>query len=140
MGGGLATLYFAVFAAANFYHLIEQLPAFALMGVDHGRSPAASPCGSTRCSSPCSASSAATARRSCSSTGVVNFPGLFGYMLVLGIGVLGICYWKNWPLVNYLSFFATYALFFAACRTYDAEPLLGSDAVPRRRSSCCSRR
>ena len=54
------------------------------------------------------------------STGVVNFPGLFGYMLVLGIGVLGICYWKNWPLVNYLSFFATYVLFFAAMQKYDA--------------------
>ena len=31
MGGGLATLYFSVFAAANFYHLVEQVPAFALM-------------------------------------------------------------------------------------------------------------
>jgi Predicted membrane protein (DUF2339) len=55
------------------------------------------------------------------STGAVDFVGLFGYMLVLGIGVLGICYWKNWPLVNYLSFFATYALFFAAMTDYTSE-------------------
>ena len=28
-GAGLATLYFSVYAAANFYHLIGQQPAFA---------------------------------------------------------------------------------------------------------------
>ena len=33
IGGGLATLYFAVFAAANFYDMLELYPAFALMGV-----------------------------------------------------------------------------------------------------------
>ena len=33
MGAGIATLYFAVFAAFNFNHLIEQLPAFALMAL-----------------------------------------------------------------------------------------------------------
>ena len=33
LGGGLATLYFSVFAAANFYHLIAPLAAFALMAV-----------------------------------------------------------------------------------------------------------
>ena len=53
------------------------------------------------------------------STGTVNFPGLFGYLLVLGAGVLGLCWWKNWPLVNYLSFFGTYALFFAAMSDYE---------------------
>ena len=26
LGGGLATLYFSVFAAANFYHLVEAAP------------------------------------------------------------------------------------------------------------------
>ena len=33
IGGGIATLYFSVFAAVNFYHLIDVLPAFALMGL-----------------------------------------------------------------------------------------------------------
>ncbi len=131
LGGGLATLYFAVFAAANFYHLIEQAPAFVLM-------------------TAITALAGAVAVRFNSilvvvlgiiggygtpimlSTGVVNFPGLYGYMLVLGIGVLCICYWKNWPLVNYLSFAATYLLFFASMRSYDVShfwevmPLLAS--------------
>lgn len=118
MGGGLATLYFSVFAAANFYHLITQLPAFVLMGV-------------------VTVVAGGIAVRSGSilvavlgiiggystpillSTGVVNFPALFGYLLILGIGVLGICYWKNWPLVNYLSFLCTYGLFFLSMQAYD---------------------
>lgn len=118
LGGGLATLYFAVFAAANFYHLLEQPLAFGLMAL-------------------ITALAGGIAVRFNSilvavlgilggyltpvmlSTGVVNYPALFGYMLVLGIGVLGICYWKNWPLVNYLSFAATYLLFFASLGEYD---------------------
>ncbi|MCA9230889.1 MAG: DUF2339 domain-containing protein [Planctomycetales bacterium] len=120
LGGGLATLYFAVFAAANFYHLLEQTPAFVLMSL-------------------ITVLAGAVAVRFNSilvivlgiiggygtpvmlSTGVVNFPGLYGYMLVLGIGVLGVCYWKHWPLVNYLSFAATYLLFFASMRTYEVD-------------------
>ena len=31
LGGGIATLYFSAFAAANFYHLIELPVAFAAM-------------------------------------------------------------------------------------------------------------
>ena len=53
-------------------------------------------------------------------TGVVNFPGLFTYLLVLGAGVLGISYRKNWHLLNFLSFLGTYVLFFAVMdRWYD---------------------
>ena len=52
------------------------------------------------------------------STGSVDFIALFGYMLILGIGVLCLCYWKNWPLVNLLSFVCTYGLYFYAMRAY----------------------
>ena len=34
MGGGLATLYFAVFAAGNLWHLIEMPVAFALLAIE----------------------------------------------------------------------------------------------------------
>jgi uncharacterized membrane protein len=113
MGGGIAMLYFAVFAAANFYHMIDVLPAFALMAL-------------------VTLSAGVFAVRHNSAlmavlgiiggygtpvmlrTGEVNFPGLFGYMLVLGVGVLGISYKKNWRLLSSLSFACTYALFFAA--------------------------
>lgn len=116
-GGGLATLYFAVFAAVNFYHLIESSQGFILMSL-------------------ITLLAGGIAVRFNSilvivlgilggygtpimlSTGVVNFPGLLGYMLVLGLGVLGVCYWRNWRLVNYLSFAATYGLLFAALQRY----------------------
>ena len=45
------------------------------------------------------------------STGVVNFPGLFSYELLLGCGVLGVSYYKKWHLLNYLSFVCNYAPF-----------------------------
>ncbi len=120
MGGGVVTLYFSVFAAANFYQLIARVPtAFALMalvtvlaggiavrfhsvlvavlGIVGGYlTPIVLP------------------------TPEVNYVGLYGYLLVLGTGVLGICIWKKWPLVNMLSFLGTYGLFFASLQHYRA--------------------
>jgi uncharacterized membrane protein len=120
MGGGLAALYFSVFAAFNFFQLIEALPAFALMTLITALAGGIA----VRFNSMLVAVLGIIGGYGTPimlSTGVVNFPGLFGYMLVLGIGVLAICYWKNWPLVNYLSFFATYALFFAAMKDYESK-------------------
>lgn len=120
MGGGLATLYFSVFAAANFYHLIETLPAFSLMGV-------------------VTALAGGIAIRFRSqlvavlglvggyltpvllSGGPVDFTALFGYLAVLTAGVLAISYFKSWPLLSLLSFLATYTLYFTAIRAYTPE-------------------
>ncbi|WLD14078.1 DUF2339 domain-containing protein [Planctellipticum variicoloris] len=118
MGGGLAMLYFSVFAAAIFYHLVEQMPAFALMGLITVLAGGIS----VRFSSMLIAVLGILGGYGTPimlSTGVVDFVGLYGYMLVLGAGVLGVCYWKNWPLVNLLSFVCTYALYFAAMRDYE---------------------
>lgn len=120
MGGGLATLYFAVFASANFYHLIEMSVAFALMSLITALAGAIA----IRFNSILVAVLGIIGGYGTPlmlSTGAINFPGLYGYMLVLGIGVLAICYWKNWPLVNYLSFAATYALFFSAMGSYTTD-------------------
>ena len=117
LGAGLATLYFAVFAAANFYHLIEQAPTFVLMSLITVLAGGVS----VRFNSTLVAVLGIIGGYGTPimlSTGTVNFPGLYGYLLVLGCGVLGMCYWKNWPLVNYLSFAATYLLFFASMRAY----------------------
>ena len=118
LGGGLATLYFAVFAADDFYDLIEQAPAFVLMSLVTVLAGGIA----VRFNSILVAVLGIIGGYGTPvmlSTGVENFPGLFGYMLILGIGVLGICYWKNWRLVNYLSFAATYGLFLAAMVDYD---------------------
>lgn len=118
LGGGLAMLYFAVFAAANLYHLVGMTTAFALMSLVTALAGGIA----VRFNSILIAVLGIIGGYGTPiilSTGAVNFPGLFGYMLVLGIGVLGICYWKNWPLLSYLSFFATYALFFSSMQVYD---------------------
>jgi uncharacterized membrane protein len=117
LGAGIATLYFGVFAAFNFYHLIGVYTAFGLMAFI------------TVCAG-------GLAVRFDSmlvavfgiiggyitpillSTGEVNFLGLFSYMLLLGLGILGTGYYKRWHLLNYLSFFFNYVLFFGAMQRY----------------------
>ncbi|MBM3967255.1 MAG: DUF2339 domain-containing protein [Planctomycetes bacterium] len=113
MGGGFASLYFSVFAAYEYYHLIGDLPAFALMACI-----------------TLAAGIIAVKFKSLLvcvlgiiggygtplmlSAGPVNYPALFGYMLVLGCGILFISAYRNWPLSHYLSFVVTYALVLAA--------------------------
>jgi uncharacterized membrane protein len=120
LGGGIATLYFSIFAAFHIFDLIGIYTAFALMGLI------------TVC-----AGALAVKLDSLTvavlgilggygtpvmlSTGTVDFVGLFSYLLVLGIGVLGVSYRKNWRLLNYLSFLGTYTLFFAAMQDYQRE-------------------
>ncbi len=118
MGGGIATLYFSVFAAANFYHLLPMEAAFAVMvavtalagwtsvrfrsilvavlGVLGGY-------GTPRMLPPSE----------------VNFLGLYGYLLVLAGGVLWICSRKQWPLLNYLSLVCHWALVAVSLQDYE---------------------
>ncbi|HEY4259471.1 MAG TPA: DUF2339 domain-containing protein, partial [Schlesneria sp.] len=112
LGGGLAILYFAVYAAANFYHMIEPAPAFALMGLVTILAGGIAVRFNSILVAVLGIIGGYATPMMLPSAGT-HFPELYGYMLILGIGVLGLCYWKNWPLVNYLSFFATYALYFA---------------------------
>jgi uncharacterized membrane protein len=120
IGGGIATLYFSIFAAFHFYHKIDILPAFALMifiticagGI------------AVRANSMIIAVLGILGGFGTPvmlSTGVVNFVGLFAYMLLLGCGVLGISYWKNWRLLSYLSFACTYILFFMSMSQYEVK-------------------
>ena len=111
IGAGIAMLYFSVFASANFYHQINIPTAFALMVAGHlhrrlDRRPLRFAAGG-RAGHPRRLRHADHA-----TTGVVNYVGLYSYLLVLGIGVFGISYWKNWQLLNYLSFLGTYGLLF----------------------------
>jgi uncharacterized membrane protein len=117
LGGGIATLYFSIYASFAFYHLIGSYPAFALMAL-------------------ITISATAIAVRFDSmlvaifgllggyltpvlvATGEVNFSGLYSYMLLLGAGMLGVNYYKRWYLPNYLSFALNYLLFFASLADY----------------------
>jgi uncharacterized membrane protein len=118
LGGGLATLYFSVFAAHRLFGLVDVGSAFALMGVV-----------------TVLAGGIAVRFNSIlvAVLGIIggygtplmfgaadpNLPALFGYLLVLGCGVLAICFWRNWPLVNLLAFVATWCLVPAALADYD---------------------
>ncbi|WP_397570032.1 DUF2339 domain-containing protein [Schlesneria sp. T3-172] len=118
MGGGLAMLYFSIYAGANFYHLIEPVAAFALMGVVTVLAGGIA----VRFDSMLVAVMGILGGYGTPlmlSTGSVDLPGLYTYLLILGIGVLAVCYAKNWPLVNLLSFVCTYALYFASISNYD---------------------
>ncbi len=117
LGGGIATLYFSIYAAVNFYHMIGAVPGFALMAFV------------TLCAGVMAVRFNSVlvvvlgiiggyGTPIMLYTGEVNFIGLFAYMLVLGVGILGISYKRNWRLLSYLSFVCTYALFFSAMQSY----------------------
>ena len=119
IGAGIATLYFSVFAAMNFYKMIDVYTAFALMILITCTAGAMA----VRFNSPLVAVLGILGGYGTPimlSTGVVNFVGLYAYMLLLGVGVLGVSYKKHWPILHYLSFIGNYGLFFGAMQKYTA--------------------
>ncbi|WP_437205695.1 DUF2339 domain-containing protein [Planctomicrobium sp. SH664] len=116
MGGGLATLYFSVFAAANFYHLIPVPLAFVLMALITALAGGISIHFSSVLVAVLGVLGGYGTPVMLSSANV-NEPVLFGYLMILGLGVLATCSWKNWPIVNYLAFFCTSALFLVSLQT-----------------------
>ena len=105
-GGGIAILYLTFFAAFARYGIIGQFPAFALMAM-------------------VTATSVLLAARYNAiaiailgiiggfltpvmlSTGVDNQIGLFSYITLLNLGVLAVAYFKQWRILNYLTYGAT---------------------------------
>lgn len=102
LGGGIATLYFSAFAASGFYHLISMPAAFtALIAISVLAGFIAVRFHSILTAVPGVIGGYGTPVML--STGQVNFPGLYGYMLVLGLGVLCICAWKRFRLPGLIS-------------------------------------
>ncbi len=117
IGGGIATLYFSVFAAVNFYHLIDVLPAFGLMALVTF----AAGVMAVRLDSLLIAVLGIIGGYGTPimlAGGPTNYVGLFSYMMILGCGILGISLKKNWHLLNYLGFACSYALFAASMSGY----------------------
>ena len=119
LGGGIATLYFSIFAAYHFYGLVTAEMALGLMIVV-----------------TISASGLAVHLNSLLvailgligayvtpillSTEQANYISLYAYLLFLGCGVLAISYRKNWPLLQQLSFLFTSSLVLASLRHYES--------------------
>ncbi len=109
-GGGIAVLYYSIFAASQLYELIGLQLAFGLMTLIT------------------IAAGAMAVRYNSLLLAVLGIiggygtpilfntlqiePVLYGYLLFLAVGVLGISYYKNWHLLKYLSFLGTYGVFF----------------------------
>lgn len=109
-GGGILILYLSIFAAFNFYHLIPEALAFGSMVL-------------------VTATAIALAVRYDAlaisilgilggfltpyllSTGVDQQIALFTYIAILDLGILGIAYYKDWRLLNLLSFILTVSTF-----------------------------
>ncbi|MCL4442282.1 MAG: DUF2339 domain-containing protein [Firmicutes bacterium] len=108
-GGGIAALYFAIFAAFSFYHLIGQITALGIMTL-------------------ITLTAVMLALRYDSyaiallgiiggfltpfflSTGKPNEVGLFSYIALLDCGILALAYFKQWRSINIISFVFTLAI------------------------------
>ncbi|HID23735.1 MAG TPA: DUF2339 domain-containing protein, partial [Planctomycetaceae bacterium] len=109
MGAGLATLYLSVFAAANFYHLIDAYLAFALMGVVTVLAGSVSVAFDSLLMAILGIMGGYGTPILLPSS-EADFVRSFSYLLVLGIGVFGISHRKNWHLLVWLAFVGNYAL------------------------------
>lgn len=118
MGGGLAALYFAGYAAGPLYHLLPQMACFAMMAlITLAGCVLAS--GTRSQVTAILAMMGGYATPALLSTGTANFPGLFSYMFLLGGGILGLALLRNWRLLHYLAFVAHWGLVFGSLRSYD---------------------
>jgi uncharacterized membrane protein len=109
-GGGIALFYLSLYAAFAFYKLIPQTPAFMFMivvtvasivlAIRYNALPIAM-----------LASTGGFLTPVLLSTGVDNQVVLFTYILLLNLGILGIAYFRKWPLLNCQNFILTVITF-----------------------------
>ena len=109
MGGGLAALYFAVFAAHQMFELIDAGAAFALMVLVTVLAGGIAVVFDSMLVAILGIIGGYATPFMLDSDPTSLVP-LFTYLLVLGAGVLGLCVRKNWPLVNLLAFVGTWML------------------------------
>lgn len=111
-GGGLALLYLSIYGAFNFYHLISQTTAFLFMILITAGGAALSVVSAGK---PLAALALLGGFLTpfLVSTGTDNQIALFGYILILNLGFLGISNFKKWLELYYLNFAGTYAVFYA---------------------------
>jgi len=122
-GGGIAILYFSIFAAFNFYNLLSQLPALFIMILITTTAVVIS----IRHDSLTIAIFATVGgflTPSLLSSGRDNQVGLFCYIALLDLGVLSLAYFKNWRGLSLLSFLFTHLVFLAWSLSYYDESKL----------------
>ncbi|MBT5954873.1 DUF2339 domain-containing protein [bacterium] len=117
IGGGFATLYFSLFAAGPLYDKLATPIVFLLMIFV------------TICAAILSlqfnsmliailATVGGFATPLLLQSSEPNFAILFGYLSLLNLGVIGLSYFKQWRLLNYLAFYFTYSFLLGAMFQY----------------------
>ena len=109
LGGGIATLYFSVFASHGLYRLVDLPLAFGMMTLVTLLSGVVTLLFDSRLTAVLGVLGGYLTPVMLSS-GVVNYPGLNTYLLVLGLGILGVSAFRHWPLLGYLGFFCHHVL------------------------------
>ena len=112
LGGGIAVLYFASYAAFQVYDLIGQLPAFGLMALVTALAGVLSLYHDTKWLAVLGIIGGFLTPVILS-TGTDNQIALMGYMAILNGGILAIAGFKQWHLLNYLGLTFTWLLFSA---------------------------
>lgn len=128
IGGGIATLYFASFAAFQIYHLISQVPTFGVMIVVTTLACALSLVYDTKWLAVLGLIGGFLTPVILS-TGVDQQVVLMTYMTILNVGILSIAFFKQWRLLNYLGFFLTWLLFTGWYVQYYGDPAFWSTTI-----------
>ncbi len=120
LGLGFGTFYFTIYSALSWYKLCGPYPAF---GLSIAVTAAAIFLAVALRAQPVALIGVlgGYAAPLLYSTGEKNLPGLFSYLLLLGVGVLAAAWRRNWKGLNLLSFVFTLALYFAALARFYRE-------------------
>ncbi|MCH8053840.1 MAG: DUF2339 domain-containing protein [Planctomycetes bacterium] len=128
LGGGIAVLYFASYAAFQIYDLIGQLPAFGLMALVTALAGVLSLYHDTKWLAVLGIIGGFLTPVILS-TGTDNQIALMGYMAILNGGILAIAGFKQWHLLNYLGLTFTWMLFSAWYFRHYADPKFWTTTV-----------
>ena len=117
LGGGLAALYFSIYAAGPMYKMISLPASFILMVL------VTIVAGVLALKSNSQLIAIFSIIGGFCTPIILQGPGaglgvLYSYMLLLSLGILGIAHAKNWRLLNYLGFIFTWMLFFKSLFAY----------------------
>jgi uncharacterized membrane protein len=117
LGGGIAILYFSIFAAFSFYKLLAQLPAFFLMVMITTTAVLLSLRYNSRIIAYFGLIGGFLTPVMLS-TGHDNQLGLFSYIALLDLGILTLAYFRNWRSLNLTAFVLTQLTFLAWTSTF----------------------
>lgn len=109
-GGGIASLYFATFAAFQIYHLVGQAPAFLLMVMVTALAGTLAVFYEAKWLAVLGLIGGFLTPVLLG-TGQDNQIVLMSYMTILNLGLLGVAFHKKWNLLTVLGFFFTYFLY-----------------------------